>query len=84
MQGGFQENTHFLELNQLEKEAVSSVSVWEGLGGLLPLINMEIPSSAEIPSQIFIRRTDAETEAPILGPPDGKSQLIGKDPDGKD
>ena len=26
-------------------------------------------------------RTDAETEAPILWPPDVKSQLIGKDPD---
>ena len=30
---------------------------------------------------IFIRRTDAEAEAPILWPPDVKSQLIGKDPD---
>ena len=30
-------------------------------------------------------RTDAEAEAPILGPPDAKSRLIGKDPDaGKD
>ena len=36
-------------------------------------------------SWIFIGRTDAEAEAPILGPPDAKSQLIGKDPDaGKD
>ena len=26
----------------------------------------------------FIERTDAEAEAPILWPPDGKSQLIGK------
>ena len=25
--------------------------------------------------------TDAEAEAPILWPPDGKSQLIGKEPD---
>ena len=34
---------------------------------------------------IFIRRTDAEVEAPVLWPPDAKSQLIGKDPDaGKD
>ena len=34
-------------------------------------------------SWIFIGRTDAE--APMLWPPDGKSQLIGKDPDdGKD
>ena len=34
---------------------------------------------------IFIGRTDVEAEAPILQPPDGKSQLIRKDPDaGKD
>ena len=29
---------------------------------------------------MFIGRTDAEAEAPILWPPDAKSQLIGKDP----
>ena len=35
--------------------------------------------------QIFIGRTDAEAEALIPWPPDGKSQLTGKDPDaGKD
>ena len=34
---------------------------------------------------MFIGRTDAEDEAPILWPPDAKSQLIGKDSDaGKD
>ena len=32
-------------------------------------------------SWIFIRRTDAETEAPIFWPPDVKSQLTEKDPD---
>ena len=33
----------------------------------------------------FIGRTDTEAEAPILWPPDAKSQLTGKDPDaGKD
>ena len=30
---------------------------------------------------IFIERTDTEVEAPILWPPDSKSQLIGKDSD---
>ena len=30
---------------------------------------------------LFIGRTDAEGEAPILWPPDAKSRLIGKDPD---
>ena len=34
---------------------------------------------------IFIRRTDAETEAPVFWPPDAKNWLTGKDPDaGKD
>ena len=32
-------------------------------------------------SWIFIGRTDAEAEAPILWPPDAKSWLIWKDPD---
>ena len=36
-------------------------------------------------SWIFIGSTDAEAEAPILWPPESKSQLIGKDADaGKD
>ena len=36
-------------------------------------------------SRIFIERTDAEAETPILWPPDVKNRLIGKDPDaGKD
>jgi len=36
-------------------------------------------------SWVFIGRTDAEAEAPILWPPDGKNWLIGKDSDaGKD
>ena len=34
---------------------------------------------------IFIGRTDAEAEIPVLGPLDAKNWLIGKDPDaGKD
>ena len=37
------------------------------------------------PKGIFIGRTDAKAEAPILWPPDSKSQLFRKDPDaGKD
>ena len=36
-------------------------------------------------SWVFIGRTDAEAETPILGPPDVKNCLFGKDPDaGKD
>ena len=34
---------------------------------------------------VFVGRTDAEAETPILWPPDAKDGLIGKDPDaGKD
>ena len=32
-------------------------------------------------SWVFIGRTDAKAETPILWPPDGKSWLIGTDPD---
>ena len=32
---------------------------------------------------IFIGRTDAETETPVLWPPDLKSQLTGKDPNAR-
>ena len=32
-------------------------------------------------SWVFIGKTGAETETPILWPPDAKSQLMGKDPD---
>ena len=36
-------------------------------------------------SWIFIARTDAEAETPMLWPPDVKNRLTGKDPDaGKD
>ena len=32
-------------------------------------------------SWVFIGRTDAEGEAPILWPPDANNKLIGKEPD---
>ena len=48
-----------------------------------PLDSMEIKpvNSKGNQSWIFIGRTDAEAEAPILWPPDVKNWLIGKDPD---
>ena len=51
------------------------------------LDNMEIKPVNPKGNQpwIFIGRTAADAEAPILWPPDVKGQLIGKDPDvGKD
>ena len=32
-------------------------------------------------SWVFIGRTDAEAETPVLWPPDVKNRLVGKDPD---
>ena len=52
-----------------------------------PLDSKEIQSVHPKGNQswIFIGRTDAEAETPILGPPDVKNWLIWKDPDaGKD
>ena len=55
---------------------------------------MRVPWTARRSNQSVLReislgysleKTDAEAEAPILWPPDGKIQLFGKDPDaGKD
>ena len=52
-----------------------------------PLDNKEIQAVHPKGDQswVFIGRTDAEAETPILWPPDAKSWLIGKDSDaGKD
>ena len=51
-----------------------------------PLDCKEIqPVHTKDQSWVFIGRTDAEAETPILWPPHAKSWLIGKDPDsGKD
>ena len=52
-----------------------------------PLVSKEskaVNSKGNQP-RIFIERTDAEAEPPILWPPDVKNRLIGKAPDaGKD
>ena len=58
------------------EETLESPLDWKEIKPVNPKVNQP---------RIFIGRTDAEAEAPILWPPDGKSQLIGKDPDaGKD
>ena len=50
-----------------------------------PLDSKEIKPVNPKGNRLFIGRTDAEAEAPILWPPDAKNWLIEKDPDaGKD
>ena len=50
---------------------------WESLGQQ----GYQTVNPEENQPWIFIRRTDDEAEAPILWPPNAKSQLIRKDPD---
>ena len=78
------------ELNHKEGRAPVNWCFWiVELGKTLesPLDSKEIepvnPKGNQ--SRIFIGRTDAEAETPMLWPPDAKSQLTGKDPNaGKD
>ena len=49
---------------------------WESLGQEVQPVHPK-----EYQPCIFIGRTDAEAEAPILWPPDAKSRLTGKDPE---
>ena len=74
------------ELNYKESWALKNWSFWTVVFEKTlesPLDSMEIqpvhPKGDQ--SWIFIGRTDAEAETPILWPPDGNSWLIGKDPD---
>ena len=55
------------------------------LESLLDCKEIKLVNPKENQPWIFIERTDAEVEAPILWSPNMKSRLIGKDPDaGKD
>ena len=59
--------------------------VLKTLESLLDCKEIQPVHPKENESWIFIGRTDAEAETPVLWPPDVKSWLIGKDPDaGKD
>ena len=78
----------------LNKEAFSSCLVWQIENDFLEtslfILFMEFSRQESVHPKgnqpwIFIGRTDAEAEAPILWPPEVKSRLIGRDPDvGKD
>ena len=58
---------------------------WRRLGSPLDCKEIQPVHPKRNQSWIFIGRTDAEAETPILWPPDAKNWLIGKDPDaGKD
>ena len=59
--------------------------VWEDFESPLNYKEVKPVNPKENQPWICVERTDTEAEAPILWPPDAKSQLIGKDPGaGKD
>ena len=83
---GFSSNyVHMWELDQKEGWMAKNWCLWIVLEKTLesPLDSKEIKPVNPKGNQpwIFIGRTDAEAEAPILWPPDAKNWLIGKDPD---
>ena len=70
-------------LNSAKELMLSNRGAEEDSSGSLKEIQTVNPKGNQ--PWIFIGRTDAEAEAPILWPPDVKNWLIGKDPDaGKD
>ena len=64
-----------------KSESHSVVSVLETFESPLDSKEIKPVNPKGNQSWIFIGRTDAEVEAPILWPPDAKSQLIGKNSD---
>ena len=72
------------ELNHKENWASKNWSFWIVVLEKIPENSLDWKDIKPVnpkgnPSWIFIARTDAEAEAPILWPPDAKSRLIGKD-----
>ena len=69
-----------------ESQRIDAFKLWcWRLESSLDCTEIKLVNPKENQSWIFIGRTDAEAEIPILWPPDVKSQLIRKDPDaGKD
>ena len=75
-----------LELEYKESWVVKNLCFWtvvleKTLESLLHFKEIKPVNPKGNQSWIFIGRTDAEAEAPILWPPDGKNWLICKDPD---
>ena len=74
-------------IKKAERQRIDAFELWcwRRLESPLDCKEIKLVNPKWNQSWIFNGRIDAEAEAPILWPPDAKSQLIGKDPDaGKD
>ena len=72
-------------VNKVEHQKIEVFELWCGRRLESPLDCKEIQPVNPKGNQscIFIGRTDAEAETPILWPPDAKTWFIGKDPDAR-
>ena len=75
-----------LELDHKERWALKNLCFWtvvldKTLESPLDFKESQPVNPKGDQSWVFIGRTDAEAEAPILWPPDAKNWLFGKDPD---
>ena len=72
-------------IKKAERQRIDAFELWccleKTLENLLDFKEIQPVNPQGNQSWIFIARTDAEAETPILWPPDAKSRLIGKDPD---
>ena len=74
-------------INNAECQKIDTFELWfwSRLESPLDCMEIKLVNPKANKPWIFIGRTDAEAEAPILWPSDAKSQFIGKSPDaGKD
>ena len=73
------------ELNYKEGWMSKNLCFWTVVLGKTLESPLDCKEIKPVNPKIFIGRTDAEVETPILWPPDAKNRLIGKDPNaGKD
>ena len=72
-------------IKKVEHQRIDAFELWCCLESPLDCKKIKPVNPKGNQSWLFIGRTDAEAEAPVLWPPDVKSWLTGKDPDaGKD
>ena len=74
------------ELDHIKGRALKNWCFWivvleKTLEGLLDCKEIRLVNPKGNQPWIFVGRTDSKAEAPILWPPDAKSQVIGKYPD---
>ena len=69
-------------IKKAEHRRIDALELWCWRTFESPLDSKEIKPVNSNGNQLwlFIERTDADAEAPVLWPPDANSQLIGKDP----